>query len=336
MANLLAYGENVIGSDVGSSGGHIIENSSGVDMTQRNKLQFIGNGVTVTDDSTNDRTVVTISGGSGSGLTILSYGTSTWQDFINAYNNNNIVFCKASIMDSDPSSGTQSRHAVLSYVDDPANPTQAEFLYPKTTNRHDYNHQTDTMSVYTLDSTNGWSCSTRYTSTNIVPRDGIAYTYNSTKGGTIYLSTPSITGSFSDATNYTVGDYVYYENNLYKCTTDHTAGAWDASHFTQTTVASEIASINNIFTTRVATIPSFYLGGSGGANNITKVISVPGIIAITGITIAYQVEHTGDTEGNRVSIQGFGANNGVAYVALVNNGSWGKNFTIYVYYLAKS
>ena len=178
MANFLAYGEDVIGSDVGSSGGHTIENSSGTTMTQRANLQFAGNNVTVTDDSTNNRTVVTIAGGgSSSGLTILSYGTATWNDFITAYNNNNVVFCKASIYDSDPSSGTQSRHAVLSYVDDPENPTQVEFLYPKTTNRHDYNHQTDTMSVYILDSTNGWSCSTRYTSTNIAPKDGIAYTY---------------------------------------------------------------------------------------------------------------------------------------------------------------
>jgi len=245
MANFLAYGEDVIGSDVESSGGHTIENPSGTTMTQRANLQFAGNNVTVTDDSTNDRTVVTISGGSGSGITILSYGTSTWNDFTTAYSNNNVVFCKASITDSDPSSGTQSRHAVLSYVDNPANPTRAEFLYPKTTNSHDYNHQTDTMIVYTLDSTNGWSCTTRYTSTNIVPRDGIAYTYNSTKGGTIYLSTPSITGSFSDATNYTVGDYVYYNNNLYKCTTAHT-GAWDASHFTQTTVGEELENAGHL------------------------------------------------------------------------------------------
>lgn len=47
----------------GGSGGHTIEDSTGADMTARANLQFVG--ATVTDDSTNDRTVVTISGGGG-------------------------------------------------------------------------------------------------------------------------------------------------------------------------------------------------------------------------------------------------------------------------------
>ena len=42
----------------GSSGGHTIVNASGTDMTQRPNMQFIG--ATVKDDSTNNRTVVTI------------------------------------------------------------------------------------------------------------------------------------------------------------------------------------------------------------------------------------------------------------------------------------
>ena len=37
---------------------HTIENSAGTDMTQRDKLQIIGG--TMTDDSTNDKTVVTL------------------------------------------------------------------------------------------------------------------------------------------------------------------------------------------------------------------------------------------------------------------------------------
>lgn len=42
----------------GGSGGHTIEDSSGTAMTQRTGLQFVG--ATVTDDSANDRTVVTV------------------------------------------------------------------------------------------------------------------------------------------------------------------------------------------------------------------------------------------------------------------------------------
>jgi hypothetical protein len=50
-----------------SGGGHIIINASNQAMGQRSKLKFTGDGVTVSDDSVNDTTVITISGGSGSG-----------------------------------------------------------------------------------------------------------------------------------------------------------------------------------------------------------------------------------------------------------------------------
>lgn len=56
MANLLSFGKDVIGGG-GSGGGHIIQNSSGVDLTQRDTLQFKG-GLKATDDSTNEKTVV--------------------------------------------------------------------------------------------------------------------------------------------------------------------------------------------------------------------------------------------------------------------------------------
>ena len=46
-----------------SSGGHTIQNPSGMDMTQRSTLQFTGSGVTVSDDAINDKTVVGITAG---------------------------------------------------------------------------------------------------------------------------------------------------------------------------------------------------------------------------------------------------------------------------------
>lgn len=41
---------------------------------------------------------------------------------------------------------------------------------------------------------------------------------------------------FSDTTAYSVGAFVTYNEKFYKCTTAHSAGAWNASHFTQTSV----------------------------------------------------------------------------------------------------
>lgn len=43
--------------------------------------------------------------------------------------------------------------------------------------------------------------------------------------------------TFSEETDYAVGDYVTYSGLLYKCTTAHSAGTWDSSNFTATTVA---------------------------------------------------------------------------------------------------
>lgn len=37
---------------------------------------------------------------------------------------------------------------------------------------------------------------------------------------------------FDTSTSYAVGDYVIYATDLYKCTTTHPAGAWNAGHFT--------------------------------------------------------------------------------------------------------
>ena len=52
-----------------------------------------------------------------------------------------------------------------------------------------------------------------------------------------------IAPAFSAEANYSVGDLVYYEGTLYKCTTAHEAAAWDAEDFTETTIAAESADI---------------------------------------------------------------------------------------------
>lgn len=56
---------NSLGSSTG--GGHTIQDE-GSDLTQRTNLNFVGAGVTVTDDAGNDATKVTISGGASAAL----------------------------------------------------------------------------------------------------------------------------------------------------------------------------------------------------------------------------------------------------------------------------
>lgn len=58
----------------------------------------------------------------------------------------------------------------------------------------------------------------------------------------IAQNTANFAPAFNETTSYAVGDYVTYNNVLYRCTTAHTAGAWDSTHFTQVTVGGELKS----------------------------------------------------------------------------------------------
>lgn len=56
----------------------------------------------------------------------------------------------------------------------------------------------------------------------------------------IAQNTANFAPAFSEVTSYAVGDYVTYNNILYRCTTAHTAGVWVAGHFTQVTVGGQL------------------------------------------------------------------------------------------------
>ena len=50
---------------------------------------------------------------------------------------------------------------------------------------------------------------------------------------------------FSTSTAYAVGDYVIYQGLLYRCIAAHAAGAWNASHFTQTDTGGELSDLKD-------------------------------------------------------------------------------------------
>lgn len=50
--------------------------------------------------------------------------------------------------------------------------------------------------------------------------------------------------AFSDAVAYAIGALVTYQGKTYRCTTAH-EGEWDATDFTETTIAAEISEIQN-------------------------------------------------------------------------------------------
>ncbi len=53
---------------------------------------------------------------------------------------------------------------------------------------------------------------------------------------------PETAAEFNTEINYSVRDYCTYQGKLYRCTTAHTAGAWDSDHFESTNIDSELDS----------------------------------------------------------------------------------------------
>lgn len=137
-------------------------------------------------------------------MVILSYGHSTWQEFINAYKNNVIVYCRASSQ-SNPSYGTQGRMAFMAYVGgtDLTNPTNVEFQYYRSMNPNNKSitQMSDQVYVYKLESKNGgtWSVETREASikeVDIASDSAGSAAYNKTTGVlTIGSGLPAVTSA---------------------------------------------------------------------------------------------------------------------------------------------
>ena len=124
----------------------------------------------------------------GKPMVVLSYGNSTWDDFIEAYNNHVIVYCKAS-SNSNPATGNQTRQAFMAYVNAEP-PTEVEFQYYRSVSSHSDSQQGDQIFIYKLSKTGGWSVTTRNTFTKIVAGSNMtssysngALTLNATGGG---------------------------------------------------------------------------------------------------------------------------------------------------------
>ena len=144
---------------------------------------------TKTSDLTNDSGFIT-------GMYIASYGSSTYAQVLAAYQANKVVYCRAS-SSNPPSSGSQNRMAFLAYVSDPTTPTEFEFQYYRSVATHSDSQQGDQVFVYKLNSSTGWSVTTREAYTKIATGTGLSKSYSN---GTLTLSysgssLPSVTSA---------------------------------------------------------------------------------------------------------------------------------------------
>ena len=116
-------------------------------------------------------------------MVILSYGHSTWTEFLAAYQAKNVVYCRAST-NSNPGTGSQTRLAFMAYANNETNPTEVEFQYYRSVNQHSATQQGDQMYVYKLKSNNTWSVTVRESYSKIAVGPGLTMSYSN---GTITL-----------------------------------------------------------------------------------------------------------------------------------------------------
>ena len=159
---------------------------SGVTDVEVNGTSVVTNGiaeVTVpenTSDLNNDSGYIT-------GMYIGAYGKSTFNEILEAYLANKVVYCRAS-SGSNPASGSQTRMAFLAYVNNETNPTEFEFQYYRSVATHTDSQQGDQVYIYKLNKSSGWSVTVRSTFTKIVAGTGLTSTYSN---GTITISLSS-------------------------------------------------------------------------------------------------------------------------------------------------
>lgn len=129
------------------------------------------------------------------GLVILSYGNSTWQDFLSAYRENAVVYCRASSQ-VNPATGSQTRLAFMAFVSNETNPTSVEFQYVRSVSNKSISDQTDQTFVYKLTSSGTWSVETRNVASKIIAGEGLTSSYSN---GAITLSATGGGGSVNAA-----------------------------------------------------------------------------------------------------------------------------------------
>jgi hypothetical protein len=113
----------------------------------------------------------------GETLFLAAYGKSTYQEILDAYLNNEIVYCRAS-SNSNPATGNQTRMAFMAYVNNEARPTEFEFQYYRSVSTHSDNQQGDQVYVYKINSSGTWSVTVRNTFTKIVAGTGLTSTWS--------------------------------------------------------------------------------------------------------------------------------------------------------------
>ena len=133
----------------------------------------------------------------GLDMVILSYGNSTWQEFLNAYRRNAVVYCRAG-SGSDPASGNQPRLAFMAYINNVTSPTEVEFQYYRSVSTKTASQQGDQVIVYKLTSSGTWTVTTRENGSKVVAGTNMTSSYSN---GVLTLNAGDSIFEGTDGTN---------------------------------------------------------------------------------------------------------------------------------------
>lgn len=162
-----------------------------------------------------------------------------------------------------------------------------------------------------------------------VTSDGPSETNNWVTPPSIYFNASiySIATPYDETRTYSVGDVVSNDYNLYKCNTDiSVAEPWTAAHWTQTTVAAELADIrSNIPEDKV--FHAVY--GSTTFAEITAAVTADKLVFLTGVTGSSDTVYSLTTYTSpRPALAIFHAVNGnTVYKAQIESGTWSTSST---------
>lgn len=151
-------------------------------------------------------------------MVILKYGISTWADFMEVYQENAVVYCRAS-SSANPATGSQTILAFMAYVNNAESPTNVEFQYYRSVNQHSITQQGDQVYAYKLDKNSGWSVTVREAMSKIAVGTGLTSSYASgilTLSSTVNVSDKLDASKVKNTTSTTAGDVydVTYINNV--------------------------------------------------------------------------------------------------------------------------
>ena len=211
------------------------------------------------------------------GMTILSYGSSTWADFLAAYNSKTVVYCKAS-SNTNPGTGSQNRLAFMAYVNSDTTPTEVEFQYYRSVSSHSDSQQGDQVYVYKLNSAGTWSVTVREAYTKMVAGTGLSSSYS--KG----ILTTTLANAYGDTKN------PYGTKTANYVLAGPTSGNATAPSF-RALVAADIPDLSGTYLTSYTetdpTVPSWAKADSKPSYNFSEIGSTPTTINGYGITDAY-------------------------------------------------